>query len=77
MRGTEITDSQMDAAEKFILLCRTDGNTQYPKPEESVTMHWGNIVRIVAWYGAIRAKAVKDGASVDDAGETYKTGKEA
>jgi hypothetical protein len=76
MRGTEITDAQMDAAEKFILLCRTDGNTKMPKPEESVSMPWANIVRIVAWYGAIRAKAVADGNSVDEVGETYKTGKE-
>jgi hypothetical protein len=67
----------MDAAEKFILLCRTDGNTQYPKPEEIVTMPWANIVRIVAWYGAIRAKAVSEGAAVEKVGETYKTGKEA
>jgi|GEM_PF-3946941 hypothetical protein len=76
MRGTDITEAQMDAAEKFILLCRTDGNTRTPKPEEFVSMPWANIVRIVAWYGAIRAKAVADGNSFDEVGETYKTGKE-
>lgn len=76
MRGTDITEAQMDAAEKFIFLCRTDGNTRTPKPEEFVSMPWSNIVRIVAWYGAIRAKAVADGNSVDRVGETYKTGKE-
>ena len=76
MRGTEITDAQMNAAEEFILLCRTDKNTRTPKPEEFVSMPWSNIVRIVAWYGAIRAKAVADGNSVDRVGETYKTGKE-
>jgi hypothetical protein len=76
MRGTELTDAQMDAAEKFILLCRTEGNTRTPKPEESVSMRWSNIVRIVAWYGAIRAKAVADGNSVDEVGETYNTGKQ-
>jgi hypothetical protein len=75
MRGTEITEEQMYAAEKFILLCRTDGNTRTPTPEESVSMPWANLIRIVAWYGAIRAKAVADGNSFDEPGETYKTGK--
>jgi hypothetical protein len=77
MRGTEITDAQMEAAEKFILLVRSADNNTQPDPEDSVSMPWHKLVRIVAWYGAIRANAVANGNPVDKAGETYKIEDEA
>ena len=73
MRGTEITDAQMDAAEKFLLLVRSVDNETQPDPEDSVSIPWNKLVRLVAWYGAIRANAVANGNPVDKAGETYKT----
>ena len=76
MRGTDITEAQMDAAEKFILLMRSKTNTLHPTHDQEVRHNFGDLVRLVALYGAIRAKAVADGNSVDEVGETYKTGKE-
>ena len=75
MKGTELTDQQLDAAEKFILLMRAKDNLMVPERTQLVTQTWDSIVRLVALYGAIRAKAVADGNSPEVAGEVFKTGK--
>ena len=75
MKGTELTDQQLDAAEKFILLMRAKDNLMVPERTQSVTQTWDSIVRLVALYGAIRAKAVADGNSPEVVGEVFKTGK--
>jgi hypothetical protein len=76
MRGTDLTQAQLDAAEKFILLMRSKENKLHPTNDQKIAHRWGDLVRIVALYGAIRAKAVADGNSVDEVGEVYKTKKE-
>ena len=55
---------------------RSKTNTLHPTHDQDVRQNFGDLVRLVALYGAIRAKAVADGNSVDEVGETYKTGKE-
>ena len=74
MKGTELTAQQLKAAEQFILLLRANGNQRTPESSEMVTQTWDSIVRLVALYGAIRAKAVADGNSPEVVGEVFKTG---
>ncbi len=63
MRGTELTQAQIEAAERFILARRAKGNTQHPSQDEPISQKWGDFVRLVAWYGAIRYKAGIEGLS--------------
>ena len=74
MRATELSQKQLDAAEQFILLLRSKGNKLHPKNDQQVANNWGDLIRLVALYGAVRAKAVADGNSVEEVGEVYKTG---
>lgn len=70
MRGTNVTEWQLRAAEKFL----RDRNMNVAKPENydrKVSLPFGDLVRLVAWYGQIRAKAVERGHSADEPGETY------
>jgi hypothetical protein len=76
MRGSDLTQEQLDAAEKFILLMRSKTNDLHPTGDQQIAQRWCDLVRIVALYGAIRAKAVADGNPADVAGEVYKTGKQ-
>lgn len=69
MRGTDLTDWQLKAAEKF-LRDRNKHQTSVTD-EQHVTLPFGQLVRIVAWYGQIRAKAVEAGIPADEPGETY------
>ena len=50
MRGTDITEAQMDAAEKFILLMRSKTNTLHPTHDQEVRHNFGDLVRLVALY---------------------------
>jgi hypothetical protein len=71
MKGTDLTQAQIDAAERFILARRATGNLQHPAHDEEVRQKWGDLVRIVAWYGALRYKAGKDGInSLENPGDT-------
>ena len=75
MRGNDLTQAQLDAAEQFILLMRSKTNDLHPTHDQDVRHNFGDLVRLVALYGAIRAKAVENGNSVDEVGEVYNTGK--
>ena len=66
MRGTDLTEWQLKAAEKFL---RKDGSTV--GHDQDVCLRFSELVRIVAWYGQIRAKAVESGAPADEPGEVY------
>lgn len=68
MRGTEVTPKQFEAAQKFIM-DRNHGQRSLPAEDESIHLEWGNFVRMVAWYGALRYQAGRDGInSLDDPG---------
>jgi hypothetical protein len=58
MRGTDLTDEQIAAARQFIL--DRAGMTELPD-EREIVQRFGNLVRIVAWYGAIRFDACQRG----------------
>jgi hypothetical protein len=61
MRGTDVNPEQMEAAERFIAEHVTHGD---PLPEDQpVTVKWGELVRLVAWYGALRAIGIQKGVS--------------
>ena len=68
MRGTDLTEWQIKAAEKF---CRRNSSTDPIDDDQSVSLRFGDLVRMVAWYGQIRAKAVEAGAPADTPGETH------
>lgn len=71
MKGTDLTDWQLSAAEKFL---RQRGRRMDEQPREIdriITIPWGDFIRVVAWYGQIRAHAVANGAPPDEPGETY------
>jgi len=76
MKGTDLTEKQLKAAEQFILGARAKGNTQSPEADQAVTQRWSDLVRIVAWYGAIRAASMQHGGTVEEPGETFKTGRQ-
>ena len=53
MKGTDLTREQLKAAEKFIL----ELADQQPSDEARLLIPWEDLVRLVAWYGAIRYAA--------------------
>lgn len=57
MRGTDVTPKQMEAASEFICSTRLDA----PEPMKMVMMPYVDLVRLVAWYGAIRYKGALAG----------------
>lgn len=63
MRGTDLTPEQLEAASAFIDLTRL---SERPEPHDMVTMQFHSLVRLVAWYGAIRYKARHLGVGTQD-----------
>lgn len=59
MRGTECTAGQMEHARKF-LMDRAPNVLDRPTDERRVTIPFGDIARILAWYGALRFIAGRD-----------------
>ncbi len=63
MKGTDLTPKQLKSAEEFILdrsRNRIDGR-HVIDPDHPIVMRWSDLVRIVAWYGALRYQAGKFG----------------
>ena len=71
MKGTELSEKQLKAAERFILSL-TDGNRESLEPSQIISQRWDSLVRLVAFYGAIRAKAMLRGGTVEEPQETFK-----
>jgi hypothetical protein len=63
MKGTELTDAQLDAAETFILE-REIPPCAKRDPSTLVDVEWKKLVRLVAWYGAIRFSSALGGGSL-------------
>lgn len=57
MKGIDCTTDQLKSAEQFIMDHAHDVAT---KPS-MVTMPFDSLVRLVAWYGALRFRAGQDG----------------
>ena len=77
MKGTELSDRQLLAAEKFLRLPSMNMAEQPRDLDRQIILPWGDLIRIVAWYGQIRAQAVADGVPPNEPGETYIVGNEA
>jgi hypothetical protein len=57
VKGTNCTPEQLASAEEFIM-ARASTVTKRPK---QVSMPFDSLVRLVAWYGALRFEAGRDG----------------
>ena len=68
MKGIDINDDQMRAAETF-LLERQEPPCKARTGDVLVGMRWKDLVRLVAWYGAVRAEGALKGIPVDKPGE--------
>jgi hypothetical protein len=67
MRGTDVTQAQFDEAEHFLTAFVLQRHA--PKPGQNISIEWQKFVRVVAWYGAIRADGIaRAGATVDGPG---------
>ena len=59
MKGIEINDDQMESACEFLTLI---AEQPFPKHDDDlVKIRFSTMVRLIAWYGAIRYKAAQDG----------------
>ena len=61
MKGTDCTPEQLAAAERFVL----NGVRMADVPERFV-MKRVDLVRLIAWYGAIRFRAAKAGIGSEE-----------
>lgn len=57
MKGTDVTGEQIEAARQFIV----GRGGRLASDEQMVALTAGELVRVVAWYGALRFKAGRDG----------------
>lgn len=69
MKGTDLTPWQIQAAERFVRRCGRQ--SEQPSAGRMITLRFDELVRLVAWYGQIRANAVANGAPANEPGETY------
>jgi hypothetical protein len=58
MRGTEVTPEQMEAASAFL---KNSMECPTPAPGQVVEICFDDLLRLVAWYGAVRYKGALDG----------------
>lgn len=59
MKGIEVTTEQLESARRFLDIA---GTAPWDKSKEHENCHVnrGKLVRMLAWYGAIRAKAANE-----------------
>ena len=71
MRGTDCTTEQIASAREFVWLRQTIPHASCPGDEQMVTLPFGHLARVVAWYGALRYIAGRDGTggSLEKPGE--------
>jgi hypothetical protein len=58
MRGTDLTPEQIESAKQFAVAI---SGIQPPDDDRLISMTFGNFVRVVAWYGAMRYEAGQKG----------------
>lgn len=70
MKGTDVTPEQMESANQFVLGCwcenRGPGEPKQIAPEQTISLPFGDLVRLVAWYAAIRYEAGEKGIGTRD-----------
>ena len=76
MNGKNLTEKQLKAAEKYILLRRASENKAAPGDDQYVQLRWKELVMLVAEYGALRASGVERGGSISEPGDVYLTAQE-
>lgn len=72
MNGMDLTPEQLDSASDFVLARRTVGDLILPPDSDSrISIRWDELVRVVAWYGAMRYVAGRDqiGGTLEIPGE--------
>jgi len=60
VKGTDCTPEQIQSAREFLLALARNIDTM-PDDDAIVTPRFGDFARTVAWYGALRYKAGRDG----------------
>jgi hypothetical protein len=72
MKGTAITPAQYDAARRFIIARETTPPDVDRRGDDTpILLRFGDLVGLVAWYGALRYLAGRDGLnSLESPGET-------
>lgn len=69
MKGTDVTQEQLRAAERFVRSIQRAG-TKQPEAESAIVLPFMDLVQLVAWYGALRYIAGRDGInSLENPGE--------
>lgn len=61
MKGTDCTEAQIDSARQFCADRRKDQPGERPRDAQEITISFGQLARLVAWYGALRYMAGRDG----------------
>jgi hypothetical protein len=62
MRGTELTEQQIQSARQFLSDRRVSFPGKIPLDEQIIKIPFGDVARIVAWCGALRYIAGRDGS---------------
>lgn len=70
MKGTELFPGEIKSADEFVRARYVGKNVAY-SDDTQVSIRYGNLVRLVAWYAAIRSEAVAEGAKPREPGETF------
>lgn len=66
MKGTDLTREQLDAAGKFFSDRITDDFGRPPIFDDDVIpITYGNLKRMIAWYGALRYESGRNGVNDD------------
>lgn len=65
MRGTDCTPGQLKSASDFVRARHVDGYSKAPKlspfSDQQIVIRWADLVNLLAWYGALRYTAGRDG----------------
>lgn len=63
MRGTEVTEAQIQSAREFIAARQSRDSLNYPVLDDATVLpvKFGDFARMLAWYGALRYTAGSTG----------------
>lgn len=61
MKGTDLTDAQIQSAREFSCARQVHQPADVLDDATRVTLKFGELVRLIAWYGALRFQAGRDG----------------
>lgn len=61
LRGTDLTEAQIQSARIFANARRKGELQEMPDDGQLIVQKFGDMARLLAWYGALRFKAGRDG----------------